>query len=433
MIGILFFVVYVVLLLYILFKEPLAFIGYYFLFFVQTFIYLSVVILDLGSVRMSELGAVSEPSHTSLIVFLFNIIATLIILALIRLKKRDLMRYLLVFEQKKILNIKFWITGFYVIIFILIINVIISGSPLWISTINKTTFWSIAIYPFLSPMSSQISVIALFSGMFLLNNTTHKKSGLVKKLLYGVYIFLLIYLGLLGHKFGQLVVITVMFFLPLLIYQALKNTLQIKKIISFLMIFFSLLTIPISNYFISKYGNAALDIIKQRIFAMQGQLTYISIRELFRGQMINGFDQFRIEIMYIFGLVSNDTYAGMTYLMSQYMPENQFSYYQALQVNLAGGYIAILLSLYNNIILVLFVHSIFIMLFFFTGYMLMVNILKYDLLLTFMYLKLYFSFYTYYAQGYTTAILNIKTLVYIYLIVLVVMIREFSRKNRKRP
>lgn len=424
-----FLLFYIALLLYILFKEPLVLIAFYFLFFSQTFIYLSVVILDFGGVTMSELGEVSEPSHTSFIVFLFNIIATLVIFTLLKLKKRDLMRYIPSVELKRIPNVKYWVIGFYIVIVILIINVVVSGSPLWVSTINKTTFWLIAKFPFLKPVSSQISVIALFSGMFLLNNTMHKKSSLVRKSLYGVYISLLVYLILLGHKFGQLVVITVMFFLPLLIYQSLKKTLRIRRVIFYLLIFFSLLAIPVSNYFVSKYGNAAFEIIRQRIFAMEGQLSYVAIQKLFQGHATNRLDQLIVEIKYIFGLVGQDTYVGMTYLMSQFMPGNQFAYYQSLQVNLAGGYIATLISLYSNIVLVLFVHTIFIMLFFIMGYMLIINILKYNLLLTFIYLKLYFSFYAYYAQGYTTAILNVKTLIYIYLIILIMMVRKINHKK----
>ena len=431
MLGLLFLFIYIIILFYILFKDPLVYIAFYFLFSSQTFVYFSVVYLDQGGIFMYELGKVTTPSNTSIIVFLFNIIATIIILVLVRQKKGRLRDYLQIVEQKQIPNIKYWVFSFYIVVLILIIHIVISGSPLWVLTINKTTFWTIAKFPFLSYVSSQITVIALFSGMFLLNNACQRKSKFIRDSLYGIYLLLLIYLVLLGHKFGLLIHVTVLFFMPLLMYQTLNEKFPIKKVISYALVFVSIILIPIIYYYTSRYGDAAFAIMQQRIFALQGQLTYISIQKFIQGNIVNGLQKLMIEIEYIFGLVGKDTYVGMKFLMSQFMPPDYFRHYLANQVNLAGGYIAILLMLFNNLIVVLFIHASFVVMFFFSGYLLISSILKYDLLLTFIYLKIYFSFFSYYAQGYTTAIFNIKTLIYVYVLIMIMLLRRIVSRKKK--
>ena len=430
MILLIFFILYFLLIFLIFKKEPLAIVLFFFLILNQTTNYISVFYLDHGDIYMREIQSYSEKSYASILLWFFNVTALFVIYFLIRITKQDLYKLLSRLYTLKIRYIKFWIFLFYFIIGVLILNILISGSPLWISSINKTTFWTIAKFPFLKPLSSQISIIALFSGMFLLYINLHKKSSLLKVALYGVWIFLLIYLILMGHKFGQLLIITYMFFLPLLLYMSLIKKFPAKKILfifSSIIAFFSLFVI---NYFKTKYGDAAFDILQQRIFSMEGQLTYTAIQNYLLNQLPNRLEQLVIEIKYILGLIHGNTVIGMDYLMDRTMPDNLLEAYRETQVKLAQGYLAMLFYLFNNFFIVLFVHIVFILLYGFIGYLLLRSILKYDFILTFFYVKIYFSFLTYYAQAYTTAIFNFKTLIYLFCIVLIHIIRQIYKKKR---
>jgi len=426
------FFIFYFLLIYLIFrKEPLVIVIFFFPILKQTTNYISVFYLDHGDIYMREIQSYSEKSYTSILLWFFNVTALFVIYFLIRITKQDLYKLLSRLYTLKIRYIKSWIFLFYFIIGILILNILISGSPLWISSINKTTFWTIAKLQFLKPVSSQISIIALFSGMFLLYINLHnKKSSLLKGALYGVWIFLLVYLILMGHKFGQLLIITYMFFLPLLLYMSLIKKFPAKKIFfifSCIIAFFSLFVI---NYFKTKYGDAAFDIIQQRIFSMEGQLTYTAIQNYLQNQLPNGLEQLVIEIKYILGLIHNNTVIGMDYLMDRTMPDNLLEAYRETQVKLAQGYLAMLFYLFNNFFIVLFVHMVFILLYGFIGYLLLRSILKYDFILTFFYAKIYFSFLAYYAQAYTTAIFNLKTLIYFFCIILIHIIRQIYKKKR---
>lgn len=429
MILLIFFILYFLLIYLIFEKEPLVIVLFFFLILNQTTNYISVFYLDHGDIYMREIQSYSEKSYASLLLWFFNVTALFVIYFLIRITKQDLYKLLSRFYTLKIRYIKFWIFLFYFIIGVLMLNILISGSPLWISSINKTTFWTIAKFPFLKPLSSQISIIALFSGMFLLYINLHKKSSLLKVALYGVWIFLLIYLILMGHKFGQLLIITYMFFLPLLLYKSLIKKFPAKKILfifSSIIAFFSLFVI---NYFKTKYGDAAFDILQQRIFSMEGQLTYTAIQNYLQNQLSNGLEQLVIEIKYILGLIHDNTVIGMDYLMDRTMPDNLLEAYRETQVKLAQGYLAMLFYLFDNFFIVLFVHIVFILLYGFIGYLLLRSIFKYDFILTFFYVKIYFSFLTYYAQAYTTAIFNIKTLTYFFCIILITVIRQIYNKK----
>lgn len=429
MILLIFFILYFLLIYLIFEKEPLVIVLFFFLILNQTTNYISVFYLDHGDIYMREIQSYSEKSYASLLLWFFNVTALFVIYFLIRITKQDLYKLLSRFYNLKIRYIKFWIFLFYFIIGVLMLNILISGSPLWISSINKTTFWTIAKFPFLKPLSSQISIIALFSGMFLLYINLRKKSSPLKGALYGVWIFLLVYLILMGHKFGQLLIITYMFFLPLLLYKSLIKKFPAKKILfifSSIIAFFSLFVI---NYFKTKYGDAAFDILQQRIFSMEGQLTYTAIQNYLQDQLPNGLEQLVIEIKYILGLIHDNTVIGMDYLMDRTMPDNLLEAYRETQVKLAQGYLAMLFYLFDNFFIVLFVHIVFILLYGFIGYLLLRSILKYDFILTFFYVKIYFSFLTYYAQAYTTAIFNIKTLTYFFCIILITLIRQIYNKK----
>ena len=97
--------IYICFLLYILKKEPLAIIGFFFIIFPQTTNLISTVYLDQGGVYMRELEIFSERSYTSVIVFLFNIIAILVIFILLRMKKITLRNLLPHVNQKRVANI----------------------------------------------------------------------------------------------------------------------------------------------------------------------------------------------------------------------------------------------------------------------------------------------------------------------------------------
>ncbi|HHB51784.1 MAG TPA: hypothetical protein ENK75_01885 [Saprospiraceae bacterium] len=244
--------------------------------------------------------------------------------------------------------------------------------------------------------------------------------------IYGIWIISLIYMILMGHKFGQLLTLTYVFFLPILSYKALNKTLSINKLIFLFIFIVFLFSIVVRAYFVRVYGDYAMDIIEQRIFSMEGQVTYTAIQHYFHNELPNTYNQFINEVKYVFGMTSSPV--GMDYLMEKIMPSELLSTYQQLQVKLAQGYIGILLYLYHKIFLVLFIHCLFIGSYFFVGYQLLKNIFKFDFILVFLYLKLYFSFAVYYAQGYTDAIFNIKALLFVYILLLVYMIRKIFKK-----
>jgi len=425
------FIGYFLSIFYILKKEPLVIILYFFMLFNQTTNYISVFYLDKGDIYMRELGTYSIPAITSLYVWLFNMIALITIFSIIHFNKSSIRQLVYRVYTIHISNLTFWIGIFYIIIIILIINVLISGSPLWVESINKTTFWNIAKFKFFKPLSSQISIIALFCGMFLVYNDIHYKSKTFKWSLRGIWVLILLYMILMGHKFGQLLIITYMFFLPLLVYKILLEKLSFFKLSFQFFSIVSIFFILVVNYFKTKYGDYALEIIQQRIFSMEGQLTYTAILNYINNEIPSGLNQFFTEIKFIFGLTDN-TNVGMNYLMNQTMPQNLLEAYEATDVKLAQGYIAMLLYLFNSILLAIPIHILFILLYGFISYFLLKSILRFDFIMTFLYLKLYFSFATYYAQAYTTAIFNIKNLIYIFIIILVYFNKKIAHQRKRQ-
>ena len=415
---------------YILRKETLVIVLFFSSFLMQLTSYISVFYLDHGDVYMAELDTYSKNSYISLLLLIFYISTTLIFYILYFLNKSKIINYKDNVKYVKLKNTNIWIIIFFVISIILIANIIVSGSPLWVEGINKTTFWTIAKYNFLKPISSQIPAIALFSGMFLVYNHQHDKSKLISFALYMILFLLLSYLLLMGHKFGQLLNLIYMFFLPIMALKILNKTFNVNKIITILLLIISLLFIAVFNYYETKYGTNAFSMIKQRIFAMDGQVIYISFTSYLNGEISNNFDQLILEIEYIFGSHS-DSYVGMKYLMDMYMQSSLFDFYEKESVMLAKAYIPILFHYFNSFIIALIVHILFIITYFFIAFQFLKYIIKFDFVLTFLYMKLYYAFLGYYAQGYTTIILNNKTLVYVLLILFIMMLRKITVKAEK--
>lgn len=369
-----------------------------------------------------ELDLLSVPSYSGFILLSMHVVTVLIIGLLYLFRRAKLKSIYYYYRDINLPKYKHFLIFFYSILLSLIFVILITGSPLLGSPYNKTNIWDYSPIPQLKYLSSQISFLVLIAGIYF-SDAVRCNDSRKKKHFFIIWVLVMSYLILMGHKFGQLVTFSYLFYLPLLLGKSLDGKVSIAKLVIYFSIIISVLCYLVFLYFTSKYGDYGGQLIFDRVFAMEGQLTYASIQEYISGELNADIEQAYREIKSIFGIGGQGA-VGMDYLMYKYMPTSNYNYYTDLKVNLSQGYFAILFSVFGSYTLVLLSHALFTVSFFFSGWVFILSLIKRDVLIVFFSFKIFYSLYTYYVQAYTDAIFNFKNLVSLGAIVFLTMLRR---------
>lgn len=412
--------------IWLLFKRSQALVVIFFLFiYVQLKNLLSLAYIDLGDVYMSEIAETSTASSATLIASFFFILTIFLFWFLHKISKGEAV--FLEAEQRQA-SLKYSRQFAFVmlaLITLLCINIVLAGSPLLGAQVNKTNIWENAPFQFLTPISNQLSFLVLISGIFF-SDSIKKRKRLISKLYVAVWLLCHLYLALMGHKFGQHVTFFYLFALPSLLGMALMERIKISRLVVQLTAVIGILSILVIKYFTSKYGQYGLSRIFDRVFALEGQLTYSAINSFLRGE--DGSYSFSKELSAVF---SGNGTSGMDYLMYKYLPTSFYNYYKDLDVNLSQGYLAILFEMFHSIPIILVAHTAFVMAIYTIGRWFTIALIKRDIIVLFLTFKIFYSFYTYYVQAYTDAVFELKNVFYFALLAIILLARG-TRSTRMK-
>ena len=176
---------------------------------------------------------------------------------------------------------------FYASILVLILNVLLSGSPL-LEHYDRFNFWDQSRFPLLKRLSDQIFVLAIIFSTLQLRNiqkirTVNKDKWFDYLPILTASLFCLLYEILIGEKFSGIVIVLTAFLVPFAIYYPKRIVGLAPKILPLIFI----ITIPFlfltfKNTY--KVDNPITSIVN-RIFVAQGQLWYMTANSRSIGDM----------------------------------------------------------------------------------------------------------------------------------------------------
>jgi tryptophan-rich sensory protein len=165
---------------------------------------------------------------------------------------------------------------------LLIINLLLSPIPLLNSgniegIYSRFDFWPNAKFPILSIFGGTASFLVIIAGIHFVENP---RRGLFMVAVY------LLYIVLLGHKFGTLMTTTFYFFMPLVLTQGFARVrIKVKHVAYACVVGLTLFIITLANYSkVNPYrhiegATTPLAAIFYRGFALQSQLTWVTIEQ----------------------------------------------------------------------------------------------------------------------------------------------------------
>ena len=228
-----------------------------------------------------------------------------------------------------------------VYISVLLVHLFISGVPL-ILGFGKGEFWNYARIPSFQILHNQTSTLLFIAGFFYAyykrsSEMVHdiKTNALFKVVLY-VFV---IYIILMGYKFGGPLLYLFSFFVTSLILHALLVGFNLKLIVKYVVIFL-ILVIPIILYVygvIMGLGDEATQLLFDRVFTLQGQVWHFIYNFVLSGAISVSDNQLVVELTNVFNK-SKETLTGMDYTMSHLLPSARLNSYLDNGVRLSGGY-----------------------------------------------------------------------------------------------
>lgn len=301
-----------------------------------------------------------------------------------------------------------------VVVFLLgisFLNVIISGTPPLLSGgyisrfdyLETTKLWFI-----LQTFGQIVVIVPIILGFLFLYNTINQKSNIFVYLIFFSY---LLYVVLIGQKFGGLTSGLTMLFTPYLLHQLSigNNILKFKYIIyGFILLsaILSFVAYHYSQYTLAEEMGGPVQFILYRVFALQGHTTW---------GMVNHLENINFS--------TSDLYEGMKHMMLVVGHEKTF---QAVErgVNFTGGYPIILDAVFPFMFNYV-VHIIFILLFLFLSLRIIKNL--YNLkLIPYIYLFIYFK--SFLGLGSLSILINSKTIILLFLLFILEIVFYKRRK-----
>jgi len=438
----LFLILYLFIYLFIYTKYSSLVVIFFYLFYGYLSMIVSVYYLDTGDIFAFEVAQDSYKSNSVIVLGTFYL--TTLIMYLFLFKKKFTKKLYQNYKLNKFKN-RFYLTsnfikGFLLFAFLYIlliyIHLIYSGIPIFLGY-GKGQFWEYAKLPIFNILHNQTSTILLILGFMYsyINNYKKKEKKYIQLSIYFkiiLYIYL-IYIVLMGYKFGGPLLYIFSFYLTSLIYYSIHNRFTVPQLIKYFTIFASLI-IPIIiyvYYFILNFGDGAWQLLFDRIFALQGQVWHYIYNEIDNGVLTANFNHLNIEIEN--ALFSNHhEQSGINYLMQYILPENRLKSYLDGGVRLSGGYPANLFMIFDNIFVLYIIHLFFSYIIFIFHFNFFYHMLRLNLFKTILWFKLAFLSEGFLFMGDFNTLVSKRTLFYLSLLLLIKIIEQSSKYNKRR-
>ena len=373
---------------------------------------LSTSVADIGNIYLFEIDKFSRESYSSYyLLFLYLLTLSVIYFVYQKVQNYD---FKIKLKYQRLISISILL-----ILIVLVLHILYSGAPLLIGR-GKSEFWGYAALPILSPFSSQLIIYAFVSGVIYYNSS----KLLFKRLAIINLGLVLIYLFLLGHKFGQPLYCIYYFILPGFIYVKSFDIQRYSRFIPHFSGGILLIGGMIYSYYYRVYGDSAILYLLGRIMG-QGQL-WNYFYETKGIIYIGSFTDF------INGWSSGVYGSTMDYMMSLSMPTERYISYQSSNVNLAGGYPTILILFSDSTFLQVGFHFIISCTIALVLYVLYKSLVKKWYIVSILCIKVSFSLFSFYGMGTFSTIFNSDVLLYSALLCLSLFIRsDYLIKKKK--
>ena len=421
---------YLLFYLYILKRYPSLMVIFFYFIYGYLSMVVSVFYLDFGGKFAFEVNKVSYHSYSVSLLTLFYTSAFVIFILLFRkeLSKKNIALNL----YRNVLQNKNWLTPNYIklylvfaILFILVIyaHLIYSGIPILLGY-GKGQFWLYAKIPFFNVLHNQTSTLLFIAGVLYSYSYQYKEkdhSYLPLKKWFRITLYLyLVYIVLMGYKFGGPLLYLFCFFISTLIIRSVSKGFNIKLIVKYVLIF-SAFIIPIILYIynvILKFGDKAAGLLFDRVFTLQGQVWHFIYNMVDTGDIKPQISQFYNEIFHLLGSVHSSD-VGMNYLMQFILPTARLESYIEGGVRLSGGYPANLFVIFDNYLIIAIIHIVMVLIIGLLHLGLFKSIIRFQLVRSLIWFKLAFLSEGYLFMGDLNTVFSKKALIYLIFLTLI--------------
>ena len=305
---------------------------------------------------------------------------------------------------------------------------IYSGVPVLLGY-GKGQFWTYAKIPQFNILHNQTSTVLLVLGFFFayIKKYRYNDKAYVALLKYFMPILLmyLIYVVLMGYKFGGPLLYMFSFFVSTLVFYALHHNFKIAALLKYTIIV-AVLLVPVILYmyaYILGYGENAAQLLFDRIFALQGQVWHFVFNEIQSGVIQSDASQVYVEIENTY--LHNSSYSSGIYnLMQLIMPENRYSSYLEGGFRLSGGYPANLLTMFDSVLIISTKHLLFSFVIFVFHMNFAYHLCKLNLVRFVLWFKLALLSEGFLFMGDLNTIISVKSLVYLFLLFVIKIVDE---------
>lgn len=417
--GILFLVMLSFAYIYVYRRTPLVFVVFFLVLFSQVPVLVSATFLDISYTYLIELEAYSSPSVGYLILGGFFIFDLFVFHAAFRFLPPAAEGY----STKRLSSNKLHLVSVMLLLIALLLlgHMLISTIPFFDSSVNKMNFWAGgARFPGLSILHNQIMVYAIVLGLINVFAQKTGKSSQIRTINFVTIMLLLGYLVLMGYKFGLLLQVIYLYFLPQLIDRASAGKLNFGslalKVGALLAVLFGIVALV----YMRRYGDAdlVLEVAQQRLFVMEGQVWHVVMNDYLNGwgylqQSFNGSTSF------------------LDGMMRGVMGSEMYSHYSGMNVRLSNIYPAALFIKFDNVAVVVAVYMMVTLATALSGYMIYRNVRQVNFLLSILWMKIFFVLRGFASSVETGELFSFKSLLWVGLLAVVYLFMKVRAGFRR--
>ena len=420
-------------------RHPYYFVLFFYLFMQQVKNILSNYYVNINApIFMREVEKYSVNDGSLLLLVILYIVAFLSIYLVYKYMFKYRIKNLQIsFLQSK--NTKLFVYLFVyltlIIVIILIIHILSYNTPLFNPHINKNNYWTdYALIPQIKFLSSQLNLLLFIIGFFYAKQTLFLQNKYVSKFIYYLILILsILYYVLMKQKFGGPLLMLFSFFLPYLLLGLIYKKIDLKKLLTYMFIMIIVLSITVYGYFYMRFGTDAGKMILERIFSLQSEIWETTYIYLSNNILPFNKNEFIRELSVLLGF--SNGFTGMQYVMSKVMEPDYFHFFINIHINLSSAYPSYLFYLFEDpmleLPLIILINFILYSIYIFLGFKVLENLLQNKILVSGLYLKLFFSFIAIIGQVYLDSIFTFKEILFIILILLLES-DFFKMKNKKK-
>lgn len=362
--------------LYVFRKNKFILAIYFFVFFEQIPLLFSAVYLDTFKVYMFELGDYSSQT-LGFTILTFLLLTNLFILHWISNRK-----YIVSYRNHPVkltpLRLYLILASVLLVTLALLGHLLVSDIPLFTSGINKGNFWeSGARFKVFAWIHNQFLVYVLLIGLINAYASLQYKESKIPQVNSITLAIMLIYLVLMGYKFGLLLQVLYLYFLPTMLQKIIGGQINWHGVFFKVVFVILLLFIIVGFVYMRRYEEFDLVffVLEQRLFVMEGQVWNVVLNDFLAGKTY---------------------YAGsamdlpLDYIMNAYMDSSMYQHYSEQNVRLSTIYPAVLFLIFDNVVAIYAVYILLALVTGLTGYMFIRHVIRFNVIFSILWMKMYF-------------------------------------------